>query len=65
MIISRSLAPKERLLKWYVEDNWEPLCKYLRKPIPDVHFFSLSLSLFSFSPFLFSAYAAAFASLFA
>ncbi|GAB1312732.1 hypothetical protein MFIFM68171_02942 [Madurella fahalii] len=34
----RGLVPKERLLEWYIEDGWEPLCKFLGKPVPDVDF---------------------------
>ncbi|KAK4225773.1 hypothetical protein QBC38DRAFT_481997 [Podospora fimiseda] len=34
----RGLVPKERLLEWYIEDGWEPLCKFLGKPVPDVPF---------------------------
>ncbi|KAL2168389.1 hypothetical protein VTG60DRAFT_7302 [Thermothelomyces hinnuleus] len=32
----RGLVPKERLLEWYIKDGWEPLCKFLGKPVPDV-----------------------------
>lgn len=32
------LVPKERLLEWNIGDGWEPLCKFLGKPIPDVEF---------------------------
>jgi hypothetical protein len=34
----RGLVPKERLLEWYVEDGWEPLCEFLGKPVPNEHF---------------------------
>ncbi|QPC59378.1 hypothetical protein HYE67_001609 [Fusarium culmorum] len=34
----RGLVPKERLLEWTVQDGWEPLCKFLDKPIPDEPF---------------------------
>ncbi|KAK3304741.1 uncharacterized protein B0T15DRAFT_419070 [Chaetomium strumarium] len=34
----RGLVPKERLLEWYIEDGWEPLCKFLGKPVPNVEF---------------------------
>ena len=27
-------VPKERLLVWDVRDGWEPLCKFLNKPVP-------------------------------
>jgi len=31
-------VPKERLLKFNVKEGWEPLCKFLGVPIPDVPF---------------------------
>ncbi|KAH6848099.1 hypothetical protein B0I37DRAFT_376662 [Chaetomium sp. MPI-CAGE-AT-0009] len=34
----RGLVPKERLLEWYIEDGWEPLCKFLDKPVPHIPF---------------------------
>lgn len=34
----RGLVPKERLLEWYIDDGWEPLCEFLGKPVPDVEF---------------------------
>ncbi|PNP81069.1 hypothetical protein FNYG_05536 [Fusarium nygamai] len=34
----RGLVPKEKLLEWTVEDGWEPLCKFLDKPVPDEPF---------------------------
>ncbi|KAL6916868.1 hypothetical protein ACHAPO_006784 [Fusarium lateritium] len=34
----RGLVPKERLLEWTVQDGWEPLCKFLDKPVPDEPF---------------------------
>lgn len=34
----RGLVPKERLLEWYIEDGWEPLCKFLGKAVPDEEF---------------------------
>lgn len=34
----RGLVPKDQLLEWKVEDGWEPLCKFLGKPIPDEPF---------------------------
>ncbi|KAK4155258.1 hypothetical protein C8A00DRAFT_42067 [Chaetomidium leptoderma] len=34
----RGLVHKDRLLEWYIEDGWEPLCKFLGKPVPDVEF---------------------------
>ena len=27
-------VPKENLLVWNLKDGWEPLCKFLGKPIP-------------------------------
>lgn len=30
--------PKDRLLEWSVEDGWEPLCKFLGKPMPTIDF---------------------------
>ncbi|RYP67509.1 hypothetical protein DL771_007209 [Monosporascus sp. 5C6A] len=34
----RAIVPKERLLEWNVQDGWEPLCKFLGKPVPSVPF---------------------------
>lgn len=34
----RGLVPQERLLEWYIEDGWEPLCEFLGKPTPDIEF---------------------------
>ena len=34
----RSVTPKERLLEYKLGDGWEPLCKFLDKPVPDVPF---------------------------
>lgn len=34
----RGLVPPDRLLEWYIEDGWEPLCKFLGKEIPDKSF---------------------------
>ena len=28
--------PSDRLLIWNVKDGWEPLCKFLGKPIPEI-----------------------------
>ena len=28
------VVPKENLLVWNLKDGWEPLCKFLDKPIP-------------------------------
>jgi hypothetical protein len=27
-------VPKENLLEWEPKDRWEPLCEFLRKPVP-------------------------------
>ena len=32
------MVPKERLLEMDLQDGWEPLCKFLNKPIPDEPF---------------------------
>lgn len=32
----RRLVPKERLLEWWPTDGWEPLCEFLRVPVPAV-----------------------------
>lgn len=29
------LAPPERSLRWTVQDGWEPLCKFLNRPVPE------------------------------
>lgn len=34
----RRLTPPERLLEYKITDGWEPLCKFLGKPVPDVPF---------------------------
>lgn len=34
----RSLVPPERFLEWKVQDGWEPLCKFLGKPVPNEPF---------------------------
>lgn len=31
----KAIVPPERLLIWGPADGWEPLCKFLDKPIPD------------------------------
>lgn len=36
MIIN--VVPKQQLLIMKLEDGWEPLCKFLGKPIPDIPF---------------------------
>ena len=30
----RELVPKDRILEWEPKDGWDPLCKFLDKPIP-------------------------------
>jgi len=32
------MAPKDQLLVFKVSDGWEPLCKFLGKPIPSEEF---------------------------
>ena len=34
----RQAAPAERTLEYKVQDGWEPLCRFLEKPIPDEDF---------------------------
>lgn len=34
----RSIVPTEKLLEVNIADGWEPLCKFLGKPIPSVPF---------------------------
>lgn len=34
----RKVVPKERLLEMDLQDGWEPLCKFLDKPIPNEPF---------------------------
>lgn len=34
----RKVVPKDRLLEMEISDGWEPLCKFLGKPIPDEPF---------------------------
>ncbi|KAJ5699840.1 hypothetical protein N7536_002853 [Penicillium majusculum] len=34
----RGMVPRDKLLEWSVEDGWEPLCKFLDKPVPDEPF---------------------------
>lgn len=31
----RAVVPKENLLEFKSEDGWEPLCKFLGKPVPE------------------------------
>lgn len=30
----RSVVPKDRMIEMRLSDGWEPLCKFLRAPIP-------------------------------
>lgn len=32
------VVPKEKLVYYSVKDGWEPLCKALGKPVPDIEF---------------------------
>lgn len=34
----KRVTPKEKLLVFRLEDGWEPLCKFLGKPVPNVPF---------------------------
>jgi len=34
----RLIVPEDRLLEMQIQDGWEPLCKFLGKPIPDEPF---------------------------
>lgn len=34
----RKMVPETNLLEYSVEDGWEPLCRFLDLPIPDVPF---------------------------
>ncbi len=34
----RRIVPKDRLLEYKLDDGWEPVCKFLGKPIPHVPF---------------------------
>jgi hypothetical protein len=40
----REAAPKERLLEYELGSGWEPLCKFLGKPVPDAEFPKLNES---------------------
>lgn len=31
----KGLVPPDRLLEWSIDEGWEPLCKFLDKPVPD------------------------------
>jgi len=32
----KSLVSSDRLLVWNIKDGWEPLCRFLNKPVPDI-----------------------------
>jgi hypothetical protein len=32
----KEIVPEDRLLIWNVADGWEPVCKFLGKPVPSV-----------------------------
>ena len=34
----REIVPEQNLLEWTVSDGWEPICKFLGKPVPDEPF---------------------------
>jgi hypothetical protein len=34
----RASVPRERLLEFDVQQGWEPLCDFLKKPVPPVSF---------------------------
>jgi hypothetical protein len=34
----RDVVPRENLLEWEPKDGWEPLCKFLNKPVPEIPF---------------------------
>ena len=34
----REVVPKDNLLEWEPEDGWEPICKFLGKPVPQEAF---------------------------
>ena len=45
----KEVVPEERLLIWNIKEGWEPLCKFLGKPVPNIpipvwflNFFELS-----------------------
>lgn len=33
-----SLVPEDNLLRYKVQEGWEPLCRFLGQPVPDVPF---------------------------
>lgn len=48
----KALVPKEKLLIYRIGDGWEPLCKFLGKPIPgmvsSLNFSCMCYKLFAF-----------------
>ena len=32
----KEVVPEDQLLVWNIKEGWEPLCKFLGKPVPDV-----------------------------
>jgi hypothetical protein len=36
--VIKGAVESERLLVWRVQDGWEPLCRFLEKPVPDGDF---------------------------
>lgn len=34
----RGLVPSDRLLEYHISEGWEPLCRFLEVPVPDVPF---------------------------
>jgi hypothetical protein len=34
----KRITPKDRLLLFQLDEGWDPLCKFLDKPVPDIPF---------------------------
>jgi len=32
----KEVVPEDQLLVWNIKEGWEPLCKFLEKPVPSV-----------------------------
>ena len=32
----KEVVPEDRLLVWNIKEGWEPLCKFLNRPVPNV-----------------------------
>ena len=32
----KQVVPEDRLLIWNIKQGWEPLCKFLGKPVPNI-----------------------------